>query len=114
MPSKELSKSEFYQHYVKKYRETLIKQLIDGSFEDKKYYVARVEAIYKGFKDYLFLAVADTSKCDAKHAKLAFCIDLFKQTQPEFKYYMHSNSIVIILSSDDATLYVEKDLYNLY
>lgn len=108
--STEFGKSEFYQQYGKSYRETLIRQLIDGSFEDKKYYSARVEDIYKGLKAYLFLAVADISQCDCEYAGLTFFIDLFIQAKPEFKYYIYSDYIVIIMSADNPELNVIRDL----
>lgn len=112
--SQELSKNELYQNYGKIYQENIIRQLIDGSIIDRPYYSGRIEDIYKGLKVYLYLAVADISECDPKHAKLRYFTDLFKHIQPEFEYSIYSDYIVIIMSSDNTSLNVKEDLNKLY
>lgn len=110
---KELSKSELFRNYGQTYMETLVEKLIENSIEDINILTAHIESIYIGTKPNLYLAVADITQCDPTHTNLAYFRDLFKQTQPAFKYAIYSNYIVIIISSDDATLHVKKDLNRL-
>lgn len=121
--SEELSRDEFYQNYGQTYLETLVGKLIDGDIEDKKLYIAHVESIYHHCKENLYLTVVDIAKCDPEYTRLAYFRDFFKRTQPCFEYAVYSNFIVIIVSTDDVTLNVEKGLnglnglfeeYNLY
>lgn len=112
--SAELCKSEFYQSYGQTYQEDLLKKLIEGSIEDQRLYMARIENISEGLKDYFYLAVAEGPLCDApEYAQLAYFRDQFKQVQGEFKYIIYSNYIVIIMSTDAATLNIKRDLKKL-
>lgn len=107
--TKEISRSEWYHEYGKIYQETIINRLIGGNVQDKELYCAYVAIIYKGFKDRLHLAVADIARCD-QSANPVYFRDLFKATQPECKYAIYGNHIVFIISTDDDTLNVNKDL----
>lgn len=111
--TKEISNSEFYQQYEKIYQETLVRNLIDGIFEDRELYAAHIATIYDSLKENLYLAVADTSKCDPDHTKLVYFRDLFKQIQAEYKYAIYSDYILIIISTDHSTLNVNKELNKL-
>lgn len=112
--SSEFSNIEYYQSYGKAYQEKLVSQMIDGSITDKNYYLARVEDIYKGLKPYLYLAVADIPPCDCECTKFEYFCALFKQAQPEFKYYIYSNYVVIIMSSVNMPLNAEREMGKLF
>lgn len=109
--SKKLSKNEFYQDYGQVYQESIIKELLDGN---KELYSAHVANIDKDLKANIFVAVADITQCDPACAKLMYFQDLFRRTRPSFKYAVYSNHIVILISSDNMTLRVKKDLNKLY
>ena len=111
--NKEFSKSEYYRIYGQEYQEILINKLIEGDIEDKEIYTAHVESVYMNLKKYLYLAVVDTVQCDPEHIRLPYFRDLFKKTQPAFKYCLHSDYVVIIISSDDEIFCVKKDLNKL-
>lgn len=111
--NEEFSKSEYYRDYGQKYQEYLINKLINGDIEDKKDYTAHVESVYINLKKYLYLAVADTTQCDPEHIRLSYFRDLFKKTQPSYKYSIYSDYIIIIISSNNEILSVKKDLNKL-
>ena len=108
--SKEVSKDGFYQTYGESYQENLIGKLIDGNIEDKRLYPLRMDIIYSGLKNYLYLAVVDVVRCDPEYTKLLYFRDLLRQTQPKFKYAIYSNYIIIIISSNSMKLNIKKDL----
>lgn len=111
--SQEISKSEFYQAYGEVQQEAVIRELIEGRVEDKKLYTHHVAEIYKGLKNYLFIAIADISKSDFRHTRLVYFKNVFKQTQPMFKYAIYAGYIIIIISSDNVTLNVDQDFKQL-
>lgn len=112
--NKEFCESEFYQQYGQEYMETLISQLIEDKIENKELYTAHIESIYIGLKANLHLIVADIVQCDPTYKKLVYFRDLFKKLRPDFKYVIYSNYIMIIMSSDEGILNIEKDLNELY
>jgi len=111
--NKEIATIEYYRNYGQEYQETLINKLIEGRIEDRESYSAHVESIYMNLKYFLYLALADITLYDPTYTKLPYFLDLFKCTQPAFKYSIYSNYIVIIISSDDEMLNVKKDLIKL-
>lgn len=111
--SNEVSASEFYQQYGVAYHETLICELLGSHIADKIIYSDHVANLYEGLKANLFVAVVDTSKCNIKNNSLENYRDLFKRMQPELKYAIYSNYIVIIVSTDDMALDVTKDFIKL-
>lgn len=89
--------------------ENLISRLIEGDIEGNElYYTDQVNAIYSGLRDNLYLAVVDISQCDSTYTQLAYFRDLFKKTQPDFKYFIYSNYILVLASTDNITLNVKK------
>lgn len=112
--NKEITKSEYYRHYGQAYQEILINKLIDGAIEDRQIYPAHVGSLYTGLKDNLFLAVADTSLCSVPaNNTLPYFRDLFKHAQSAFKYSIYAHYIVFIISSDDDSLNIKRDLKRL-
>lgn len=95
--------SEFYQNYGQIYMETLIALLVEDNIEDRLIYTATIESLYIGLKSFLRLAVVEISQCDPTHTKLTYFRDLFKQEQPDYKYAVYSNYILIIMSFDSIT-----------
>lgn len=106
--SKEVGKIEFYEKYGKIYQDIIIKNLIDGNISDKRFYSGHVANIYEGLRSNLYLAVVDIARCDPEYTKLMHFKDLFKQTQADFKYFIYSNYVGIIISSSDAKPDVKK------
>jgi len=111
--SKELGKSDYYQNYGQTYQENIIKNLIEGGIEDKGIYTGHVANIDKGLKTNIYVAVARIAQSDSTDPKLVYFRELFKQTQPDFKYSIYVNYIVFFISSDNTMLNIEKDLKKL-
>jgi len=111
--NKEFCLSKFYQTYGQTYMETLVSQLIEDSIEDKSLYIAHMESIYISLKSHLYLAVVDMTQCNPTYTKLVYFRDMFKQVRPDFKYAIYSKYIVIFISSDNATLFID-DFDKLY
>lgn len=111
--SKELGKSEFYENYGQEFRETLMRKLIEGSIQDKGYYAPYVADIYNGLETCLYLAVADITQCDPTYTKLTYFRDLFNREQSECKYFIYSNYIAMIISTNEETFDLKKDLKKL-
>lgn len=121
--SRAVNKSEYYQTYENTHQDTLIKNLIEGNYDDRELYAAHVAVLYDDLKAHLYLAAADVSRCDPNYTKPDYFRDLFKQIQPEFKYALYANYIIIIINSDHISLDVNKELskinklliqYNIY
>jgi len=112
--SDELGNNDYYQDYGQKYQESIIKKLIDGSIEDKRIYSGQVANIDKGLKNNIFVAAVDIGHRDPSYTQLAHFRDLIKSVQPDFKYFIYTNRIVILLSFVHNELDVEKDLHALY
>lgn len=111
--SKELGRDKFYDEYGQAYLEKLMDELIAG-ISDKELYTAHVESIYMHLKANLYLAAVDIGQCDPTYARLAYFRDLLKETQPEYTYAIHGDKILIIIGTDDTSLYTEQDLAPLY
>ena len=112
--NKELDQSEYYQNYGQTYMETLVGKLIEDNLDNKMLYTAHIESIYIGLGVNIRLAVADISQVDPAFNQLVYFRDLFKQTQPSFKYVIYSNHIVILMSSDSKAFNIKQDLHELY
>jgi len=111
--SEEICQNEYYQEYGQIYQDRIITNLIEGSIEDRKIYSGHVSNLYTGLKPEVFLAVTDVTKSSFKDAALAHIRDLFKQTEPSFKYSIYSGHIIILISSDHPKLEQKNDLNNL-
>jgi len=111
--TREISKSDYYQTYEKIHQEAFIKYLVDGNFNDRDRYVGHVAIIYDKLKANLYLAVVDISKSDPDFIRLEYFRDLFMQIQPAYKYAIYSNYILIIISTDNRTFSVNKELNEL-
>lgn len=111
--SKEISVNNYYRMYGNIYHESIIRKLLDNSIEDRIIYSNHVANLYEGLKANLFVAVADVSQHNSMNSGLDDFRDLCKKTQPEFKYAVYSEYIVIIISTEDTELNVEKDLSEL-
>ena len=114
--SEELSQNNYYQIYGQIYQDNIIKLLIDATIKDKCIYSGHVSNIEKGLKSHIFLAVVDIAQ--AKQTKGTdmepkYFIDLFKQMQPNCKYSVYNDYIVILISLDRAKLSIKKDLNKL-
>lgn len=110
--SKEISKNELYQEYEQKHQETIIKSLIDKTY-DKKLDITQVDILYDSLKAHLYTLVVDISLCDPKYENIVYYRDLLKAIEPKYKYAIYSNYIIIIISTNDNTFNVSKELYEL-
>lgn len=110
--SKQIGKDKYYLNYGKTYIENMIIRLIEDDFEDRRLYTDHVANIYRSFKKYIYVAAASISPGNPVH-NLTYFKDLMRQTQPDFKYTIYHNHIVILFSSSYKTLRAERDLKKL-
>jgi len=108
--STELQNSEFYHKIERVYQESLLNDLIEGNIKDSDIIKNRISVLHDELKPNLYLAVVDTTSYENTNTHLAYFRDLFRSLQPEYKYYIHMNNIVIIISTEYEILSVKKDL----
>lgn len=111
--SKEISAIEYYWQYGVFYHQNLIQNLIDKHFDDRIIFSDHVANLYEGLKTNLYVVVADVGKCSSANKSPEYFRDLFKKTQAEFKYAVYSDYIVIIVSTEEAALNINRDLSKL-
>jgi len=106
----ELQNSEFYQNIERVYQESLLDDFIEGNLSDSDIVKNRVEKLHSELKPNLYVAVVDVTLYEQTNTHLAYFRDLFRKLQPEYKYYVHLNNIVIIINTDYTILSVKRDL----
>ena len=111
--SKEISQNEYYNLYGQKYQDGIIKELVDGNIKDKGVYSGHVSNIDKGLKANIFIAVVDVMQPEPEKKTPAYYRDLFQQAEPEFKYSIYLNYILILISSDRPELQIDQNFKNL-
>ena len=111
--SVELQNSEFYRNIERVYQESLMDDFIDGNIIDSALVKKKIEELLSELKPNLYIAVVDITQYERTNTHLAYFRDLFRKLQPEYKYYIHLNNIVIIIITDDVMLSVKKDLHKL-
>lgn len=107
--SERLQKSGLSQRINKVYGKSVLSNIING----KKIKQKDIATLYKDLKSNLYIAVVDISGYDKTNTHLAYFRDVFKKLQPEFKYFIHLNHIVIILSTHNKFLSLKKDINSL-
>lgn len=110
--TREIDENEFYQEYEQTHQEGIIKNLIDGNF-DRELDMGQVAIIYDNLKSNLYLSTVDVSQGNFGYPELVYFRDLFKQIQPAHKYAIYANYILIIISTDDETLNIGRELNKL-
>jgi len=108
--SAEIQNSEFYQKIERVFQEALIDEFIEGNIKDNDIVKNKVQEVRSELRDNLYLAVVDITEYEQTNTHLAYFRDLFRKLQPEYRYYIHLNNIVIIISTDYAMLSVKRDL----
>jgi len=108
--SVELQNSEFYQKIDRVYQESLLDMLIDGEVKDDNIVKEKIAELRGRLKANLYIGVIDISQYDHTVTHLAYFRDLFSKIQPEHMYYIHLNNIMAIISTDNETLCIERDL----
>jgi len=106
----ELQESEFYQKIGRVFEENFVSDLIEGKDHNKALIKKNVEAIYVSLKSSLYIAVVDIVQYEHTLTHLAYFRDLLENLQPEYKYFIYLNNIIIIISKDNPNLNVKKDL----
>lgn len=110
--SVELQNSDFYNRIDRVYQETVLNEFIDGNVKPGKNADAAMIELYDGLKNNLYLGVVDISYYEFTVTHLAYFRDMFKKMLPEFKYFIHRDNILIVMSTDE-TLSIDKDLKKL-
>lgn len=110
----EIEKSEHYSELDIAYQETLLRILIQGEPIDRQCETQiKVADIYRGLKTNIYLAVVNIPQDKNDYSQLVHYRDLFRKTQNEYKYYIYSDYIIVLISTDNQTLRTGNDLYKL-
>ncbi|GHU78805.1 PucR family transcriptional regulator [Clostridia bacterium] len=96
------------------FHESFISDLIRGNIQDKSLAESGMESLYENLKSNLYIAVADISRYEHTLSHLAYLRDLFARLQNTFKYFIHLNNIVVLISTDKPVLSIKKDLAALH
>lgn len=111
---KEIQTSDYYHNLDIAYQETLLNMLISGEEIDKRSEALIMLAdIYKDLSTYIYLGVVDVSRYECGLNNLAYFRDLCKRTQPAYKYFIHADYLLVLMSFDEDTLTIKKDLAKL-
>jgi len=111
--SVELQNSKFYQQIDRIYQESMLNDLLEGNIRNSVIEKEQLAELYDELKPNLYLAVVDITQCEHTLTHLAYFRDLLRKIQADYRYYIHSNYIVIIISTDNNLLSVKKDLSKL-
>jgi len=111
--SVELQNSGFYQKIERVYQDSPLDDLIRGNIKESVMANAKMAELQAGLEPNLYLAVVDITEYEPTNTHLAYFRDLFRKLQPEYKYYIYMNNIVIIISTAHALLSVKRDLHKL-
>lgn len=109
--TKEISRIPYYLSYELLHQERVINRLVDGNY-DIKLDMAQVGILYETLRSGLYIVAADVS-CSPKPNDIAHYRDLLRQMEPGYKYAVYGDSIIIIVSNDDETLNVSRELSKL-
>ena len=107
--SKEIGNDKYYLNYGQAYIENMIIRLIEDDFEDRGLYTDHIANIYRGFKKYVYVAIAG-SQHGPTGSNLDYFKDLMRQARPDFKYTLYHNHIVILFSSSYKKFKAEREL----
>jgi hypothetical protein len=101
----EIKNDEYYTSFGRTYHESIINKLIDHVIVDTGIYAPHVQILFNGFKDYLFLAVIEIKKKGIKKDRLVSLKDLLVSKYRSYKFAIHSDYIVVIMSSKYDNFY---------
>ena len=101
--SSAFAKDKFYKKYAVSYQENIAALLLDGKIENKGIYSGHLANIYNSLKNNIFLVAANIES-GAAMQKLMQRRDAFSLACPDFKYYIYSGYIVMLLSFEEKTL----------
>jgi hypothetical protein len=93
---------EHYTAFGWSYHDAIIVRILDGEIKDTQVYAPHVQILYDGFETYSYLhaAVADVQRGDLQNRRLEHVRDLLRKRYPSFKFAIYSNSIVMIMGSN--------------
>ena len=97
--SAEIKNDDRYTAYGRNYHDAIIKKILDGRFGDTLTYTSHVQILYDGFEDYLYLAVADVSKCVMNGDGPELVKNLLIKKYPSFKFAVYSGYVLAVMSS---------------
>lgn len=106
----ELQESEFFQKIGRIFEENFVSDLIERKVHNKTLINKNVEDIYAHLKSNLYIAVVDIVQYEHTLTHLAYFRDLLESLQPEYKYFIYLNNIVIIINKDNLKLNVKEEL----
>ncbi|MDR0916973.1 MAG: hypothetical protein LBN02_07275 [Oscillospiraceae bacterium] len=73
----------------------------------------RIAALRAELKPYIYVAVADVSEYEHTLSHLAYFRDVFSRLQREYRYFIHLNNIVMLISTDHDLININRDLTEL-
>ena len=95
----EIRNNDYFTAFGRAYHDEIINKLLDRIITDPKIYTPHVQILYDNFTDYLYIAAAGIAQNNIRHCRLAYLKSLLEYKYPTFKYAVHSDYIVILMSS---------------
>ena len=99
----EIKNNGYFTAFGRAYHEEIINKLLDRLIGDPKIYTPHVQILYDGFADYLYLAVAGATQSNVRQGRLAYYKSLLESKYQNFKFAVHSDYVVMIMSSKNNT-----------
>jgi len=107
--TKEIRNHEYFISLAITFYEEKINMLLDGIINDPLIYNSKVQVLYNGFEDYLYIAVIGLEKNniqdDVHQSRLKYFQSMLKTRYPSFKYSVYKDHIVMLMSSKNRDFY---------
>ena len=97
--SGEIKNDLYFTALGRAYHEGIINKLLDRVIADPKIYTPHVQILYDDFTDYLYLAVAGVKQRNIRRNRLAYYKSLLETRYGTFKFAVHADYVVMIMSS---------------
>ncbi|MCL2319115.1 MAG: hypothetical protein FWC45_03440 [Treponema sp.] len=95
----EIKDDKYFTEFGRAYHEVIINKLLNRVIRDPKIYTPHVQILYDDFTDYLYLAVVDVTHSNIHQNRLAYFKSLLESRFRTFKFAVHSDYVVMIMSS---------------
>jgi len=103
----EIQDDQYYTTLGRTFHEDTIVSILDGVIKDSPLYAPSIQILYDGFKDYLYVAVVDTTQNNIRQDNPVYFKNVFINKFRSYKYAIYSGYIVIIASSKFKQPYEE-------
>ena len=105
----EIRDYDYFTMLAMTYHEDKINYLLDEPAQNPLLYNAQTQVLYSNFEDYLYVAAVSVERHDILErvfkSRLAYFKSMIKTKYPAFKYSVHEDHIVMLMSSKHRYFY---------